>query len=290
MRIDATINERLLRRTFREQKAGRSGLTVIDRDLPVFGLRVPNNGPRTFFVRVAGQFGPENIVLGTTDDITAAAAREKALAAIAAAKAEQDDGPLLADYAQTFLSRQARRWKPSTRDSNRRLTDRYLLPFFGALRVAETTRADVRCWFDSLSGTPSNANRALPMPSVMMRQAELWEFRPQGLDPLPRNAAAPDATPRAIPVAGRAEAPRVRARPRRRPAGRGRGPAPAVHRRTAVRDHRTPVGLDPRYARSCPIRRPGPRRSSCRRPPAPSSPDCRAQGRSSFPTVRTTGR
>lgn len=99
MRIDATINERLLRRTFCERKAGRSGLTVIDRDLPAFGLRVPNNGPRTFFVRVAGQFGPENIVLGTTDAITAAAAREKAIAAIATAEAEQDAGPLFADFA-----------------------------------------------------------------------------------------------------------------------------------------------------------------------------------------------
>ena len=183
MRIDATINERLLRRTFREQKAGRSGLTVIDRDLPFFGLRVPNNGPRTFFVRIAGQFGPENILLGATDAITAAAAREQATAAIAAAEAEQDAGPLFADFVQAFLSRQARRWKPSTRDSNRRLIDRYLVPFFGALRVAEITRADVRCWFDSLSGTPGNANRALPVLSVMMRQAELWEFRPQGSNP-----------------------------------------------------------------------------------------------------------
>ena len=40
MRIHATINERLLRRTFRELKIGRSGLTVVDRDLPTFGLRV----------------------------------------------------------------------------------------------------------------------------------------------------------------------------------------------------------------------------------------------------------
>jgi len=183
MRIDATINERLLRRTFRERKAGRSGLTVIDPDLPAVGLRVPKNGPRTFFVRVAGQFGPENIVLGATDAITAAAAREKALAAIAAAAAEQDAGPLFADFAQAFPSRRARRWKPSTRDSNRRLVDRYLVPFFGALRVAEIARADVRCWFDLLSGTPGTANRALPVLSVMMRQAELWEFRPQGSNP-----------------------------------------------------------------------------------------------------------
>lgn len=57
------------------------------------------------------------------------------------------------------------------------------MPFYGTLRVAEIARADVRCWFDSLSGTPGNANRTLPVLSVMMRQAELWEFRPQGSNP-----------------------------------------------------------------------------------------------------------
>ena len=39
MRIHAAINERTVRRTFREKKAGRNGLTVIDRDLPTSGLK-----------------------------------------------------------------------------------------------------------------------------------------------------------------------------------------------------------------------------------------------------------
>ena len=50
-------------------------------------------------------------------------------------------------------------------------------------RVADITRADVRGWFDSVSSTPGNANRTLPVLSVMMRQAELWELRPQGSNP-----------------------------------------------------------------------------------------------------------
>ena len=44
MRIHAAINERTVRRTFREKKAGRNGLTVIDRDLPTSGLKVAKNG------------------------------------------------------------------------------------------------------------------------------------------------------------------------------------------------------------------------------------------------------
>ena len=183
MRIHATINERTLRRTFKEKKPGRRGLTVIDRDLPAFGFTVAKNGTKTFFVRAPRPVGPFRTILGTADDMTAAEAREKAVAAIAAAKAEHERGPRFADFAEAFMRRQARRWKPSTRKGNAHLIDRYLLPFFGAMPVAKIGRADVRRWFDSLSATPGNANRTLPVLSVMMRQAELWDFRPQGSNP-----------------------------------------------------------------------------------------------------------
>ena len=183
MRIHATINERLLRRSFREHTIGRYGLTVIDRDLPAFGLKVAKSGTRTFFVRAVRHLGAKDHVLGTTEALTAAQAREQAVAAIAAAKAERATGPLFAAFVEEFERRHARRWKPSTRASNRHLVERYLVPFFGAMPVAAITRADVRSWFDSLSGTPGTANRTLPVLSVMMRQAELWEVRPQGSNP-----------------------------------------------------------------------------------------------------------
>ena len=51
------------------------------------------------------------------------------------------------------------------------------------MRVTEITRAGVRRWFDAMSGTPDTANRTLPVLSVMMRQAELWDIRPQGSNP-----------------------------------------------------------------------------------------------------------
>ena len=62
------------------------------------GLKVAKNGTTTFFVRVARKLGAENAVLGTTDEITAEQAREKALAAIEASTAECDTGPLFADF------------------------------------------------------------------------------------------------------------------------------------------------------------------------------------------------
>ena len=69
------------------------------------------------------------------------------------------------------------------------------MPCFGQLRVAEIARSDVRRWFDSMSGTPGNANRTLPVLSVMMRQAELWDLRPQGSNPC-RNMRRYKTTPR----------------------------------------------------------------------------------------------
>ena len=51
------------------------------------------------------------------------------------------------------------------------------------MRVADIARADMQRWFDSMSGTPGNANRALPVLSVMMTQAEIWDLRPQGSNP-----------------------------------------------------------------------------------------------------------
>ena len=88
MPIKATINERALRRTFKEHKPGPRSLAVHDIDLSTFGFRVFPNGTKTFFVRASRQFGAKNVILGAADEMTAAEARKKALAAIAAVKAE----------------------------------------------------------------------------------------------------------------------------------------------------------------------------------------------------------
>ena len=62
------------------------------------------------------------------------------------------------------MRHQARRWKTATRESNRPLLGRYLLPFFGDMRAADIARADVRRWLDAMSGTPGNATASAPPP------------------------------------------------------------------------------------------------------------------------------
>ena len=108
-------------------------------------------------------------VYPSPEAVRLAMARKQALAAVAVAEADHENRPLLAAFVEEFERRQPRIWEPSTRASNRHLDERYLVPFFGAMPVAATTRAHVRSWFDSLSGTPGTANQTLPELSVMMR-------------------------------------------------------------------------------------------------------------------------
>ena len=183
MRTYLIINERTARRRFREHELRKRPLTVLGRDLPAFGFRIAADDTRTFFVRVARRLGAVNAPLGTVGELTAAEARAKALAEIETARAERATVPLMADFADEVMRRIARRWKPSTREGNRQMIRNYILPFFGAVRVADIDRAAVRRWFDSMSGMPGNANRTLPMLSVMMTQTELWDLRPQGSNP-----------------------------------------------------------------------------------------------------------
>ena len=87
------------------------------------------------------------------------------------------------DFDEEFVRRQSRRWKPATRESNRFSLNNQILPFFADMRLADIDRADVARWFDSLSASPGNAYRALPVLSFMLTQAELRELRPQGSNP-----------------------------------------------------------------------------------------------------------
>ena len=151
----AHINEPTVRRTFRKHVTGTRGLTVYDKKLCGFGFKVAPDGTKTFFVRSARQTGLENVILGTTGKTTAAEARRPAVAELEAAKTDHVTGPLFRDHAEQFMRRQARRWKPSTRESNRHLLNRYILPFFGELRVTNIAPADVRRRFDSMCSSQS---------------------------------------------------------------------------------------------------------------------------------------
>ena len=179
MRIHANINERAVRRKFTEPKHRRRPLTIIDHTLAGFSLRIVADDTRTFFVRVKRRLNVDTLRLGTTVELTA----DEAMAEIAAAEAESKTGPLFRYFANEFMRRRGPGWKLATRESNRSALKNHILPSFGGMRVADIARADVQRWFDSMSGAPASANRALPALSVMMTRAELWDLRPKGSNP-----------------------------------------------------------------------------------------------------------
>ena len=100
MRIHATLNERTVRRTFRERRIGRNGLTVVDNDLLAFALKVSKHGTRTYIARVARKLRRDSIVLGKVDEMTVTETREKAANAIEDARVERETCPLFADFAE----------------------------------------------------------------------------------------------------------------------------------------------------------------------------------------------
>ena len=183
MRIYYTLNERTVRRKFKQLPRARRSLFVFDRDQRAFGLKITPGGQRTFFVRVTHRLGRCDIKLGTVGELTAAEARARALAELKRAKHQTEAGPRMRDYAEEFLRRSAHRWKPATRATNRDAIGNRILPYFGEMRVPDIDPSDVRCWFDAMSHKPATANRTLPVLSIMMTQAELWDLRPQGSNP-----------------------------------------------------------------------------------------------------------
>lgn len=89
----------------------------------------------------------------------------------------------VADVAEEVFRRHARRWKPGTLTVNRSYLRRQILPALGDLPVADVDRAVVRRWHASLHATPAAANRALPILSTILRQAEIYGARPAGSNP-----------------------------------------------------------------------------------------------------------
>lgn len=91
--------------------------------------------------------------------------------------------PLFDAAAETVFRRYGRSWKPRTAAVNRSYLRNQILPWFERLPIAGIGHEDVQLWFSSLKSTPAAANRALPVLSVIMRQAEVYGYRPENSNP-----------------------------------------------------------------------------------------------------------
>ena len=94
-----------------------------------------------------------------------------------------DTPALFETFADAVFRRIGQRWKSGTRAVNQSYLRNQILPAFRGQFVADITRRQVVRWFGGLSATPAAANRALPVLSVILREAELHGHRLEGSNP-----------------------------------------------------------------------------------------------------------
>ncbi len=163
---------------------------VRDDVIPGLMLRVQPGGERIFVierrVRRRWRYG----TIGPADLITVSEARRQARQIIAGfldtpakTTGPRAPGRPMTEFAEEFIERHARHWKPSTLETNRDIIDKRILPAFGHLTVDEITVEHVRDWFASMAERPGVANRSVPVLSTMMRMAELWGYRLHNTNP-----------------------------------------------------------------------------------------------------------
>ena len=135
------------------------------RDDLVRGLMLRNfpSGARIFAFESMVRGRRRYASLGNADSMTIPEARREArrLTASYIESVKQGNGPRMlghpmAAFAEEFPDRQARVWKPRTRETNARIVRKDILPTFGGLTVGAITVEQVRDWFASMSDRPAS--------------------------------------------------------------------------------------------------------------------------------------
>ena len=180
---------RLDQRRVDKLKPRKSAYDIRDRDLKGFGVRVLPSGAKRYFVHSQHRGRRAWKIVGQVGSIGADDARARAktlLAAIREGRDEKAAAPserAFETVADEVFGRYARNWKPSTLRVNRGYYRNQILPWFRGRAIGDITARDVRRWFASLHNTPVAADRSAPVLSVIMRQAEVYGYRPEGTNP-----------------------------------------------------------------------------------------------------------
>ena len=166
----------------------KSAYDVRDGKLKGFGVRVLTSGNKRFFIHT--QYRGERVwkIVGDANAMNVDAARTRAASMLAGIRRGTDTRTSPEDtrfeaVAEIVFQRYATVWKPRTLCVNRTYLRRQILPSFAGRQIAEITREDVQRWFASLRATPVAADRSTPVLSVIMKEAELLGYRPEGSNP-----------------------------------------------------------------------------------------------------------
>ena len=165
----------------------KSPYDIRDAELKGFGVRVLPSGAKRFFIHSQHEGRRLWKTLGDADSIGLDKARKRATELLAAIRRDESvalpEDRLFEAVAEEVFSRYGRHWKPRTMKVNRGYLRSTILPRFAGMNIADITRHDVQRWVASLCATPVAADRSVPILSVIMRQAELYGYRPEGSNP-----------------------------------------------------------------------------------------------------------
>ena len=170
-------------------KPRKAAYNVRDRDLKGFGVRVLPSGAKRYFMHSQHDCKRVWKIVGDAGAIGADEGRSRARTLLAAIRKGDDDSAAappdtpFETVADEVFTRYARNWKPSTLAVNRGYYRKQILPWFEGRPISEIAAHDVQLWFASLHETPVAADRSAPVLSVIMRQAEVYGYRPEGTNP-----------------------------------------------------------------------------------------------------------
>ena len=173
----------------RALKRRKTTYDIRDGKLRGFGIRVLPSGAKRYFIHSQHRGRRVWKIVGEAGSIGADEARARAKSLLAAIREGSDEEaaapPDIAfeTIADEVFRRYARNWKPSTLKINRSYYHKQILPWFRGRPIGDITAHDVRLWFASLHNTPVAADRSVPVLSVIMRQAEVYGYRPEGTNP-----------------------------------------------------------------------------------------------------------
>ena len=168
-------------------KPRKTPYDVRDSELKGFGIRVLPTGAKRFFIHSQHEGRRIWKTLGDAGSIGLDEARRQAAELLAAIR--RDETPALAEdrlfetVAEEVFARYGRHWKPGTMKVNRGYLRNQILPWFTGRNIADITNQDVQRWFVSLRATPVAADRSAPILSVIMRQSEIYGYRPEDSNP-----------------------------------------------------------------------------------------------------------
>ncbi|UAJ12483.1 site-specific integrase (plasmid) [Polymorphobacter megasporae] len=178
------------RRRYRSASGDR---VLWDDELVGFGLRLRKQSGvgGNWIVKFRSRGEARRVTLGKTENLEAPEARAQAKQLLAKAaldglpmRAKVPKVPTFEAFVAEFWRDYHRHWKPSTQKTSAGAIHRELVPFFGAMNLAEIAKSDIVRWRDCFAESRSGVfNRAVPVLSVMFKYAELLGYRPKGSNP-----------------------------------------------------------------------------------------------------------